>query len=144
MVSKLDMTKGYYQIMMAEQDVAKNDFISPYQKYVLARTPFGLKNAPSTFQRLMEKVLIGCEKFSAAYLDDVIVLATKRSDHLTHLSMVLDAFRQVGITAKPVKCSWAKRHILYLGHVVGNGKMAVPEARITAIEIMYCLKPRNN
>ena len=44
--------------------------------------------------------------------------------------MVLDGFGQAGITAKPMKCSLAKKHILYLGHVVGNGKMAVPEARI--------------
>ena len=77
----------------------------------------------------MEKVLVGCEKFSAAYLDDVIVFSGNWSDHLTHLSMVLDAFRQAGITANPVKCSWAKKHILHLGHIVGNGKMAVPEAR---------------
>ena len=47
--------------------------------------------------------------------------------------MVLDVFRQAGVTAKPVKCSRAKKYILYLGHVVGNGKMAVPEARITAM-----------
>ena len=55
--------------------------------------------------------------------------------------MVLDGFRQAGITAKLVKCSWAKKHVLYLGHVVGNGKMAVPEARFTT---MRDLKPRNN
>ena len=74
----------------------------------------------ATFQRLMEKVLIGCEKFCAEYLDDVIVFSGNWSDHLTHLSVVLDAFRQAGITAKPVKCSWANKHILYLGHVVGK------------------------
>ena len=74
-VSKLYMAKGYYQIRMAEQDVATTAFISPYGKYEFVRTLFGLKNAPSTFQRLMDKVLIGCEKFSAAYLDDVIVFS---------------------------------------------------------------------
>ena len=115
---------------MAGQDVEKTAFISLYGKYEFVRSPFGLKNAPSTF---MENILIGCEEVSAAYLDDVIVFSDNWSDHLTHLSMVLDSFRQAGITAKPVKCSWAKRHILYLGHVVGNGKMAASEARITAM-----------
>ena len=74
-VSKLDMTKGYYQIRMAEQNIAKTAFISPYGKYEFIRTPFGLKNVPSTFQRLMEKILVGCEKFSAAHLDDFIVFS---------------------------------------------------------------------
>ena len=63
----------------------------------------------------------------------MIVFSENWSDDLTHLSMVLNSFRQAGITAKPVACSWAKKHTLYLGHVVGNGKMAVPEARITAM-----------
>ena len=66
-VGKQDMTKGYYQIMMAERNIAKTAFISPYGKYEFVHTLFGLKNFPSTFQRLMEKVLVGCEKFSAAY-----------------------------------------------------------------------------
>ena len=47
--------------------------------------------------------------------------------------MVLDAFRQAGITAKPVECRWAKKHILYFGLVVGSGKMAVLEAQIKAM-----------
>ena len=50
-VSKLDMTKGFYQIRMVEQDVAKIAFLSPYGKYELVCTPFGLKNAPSNFSK---------------------------------------------------------------------------------------------
>ena len=56
-ISKLDLTKGYYQVRMKEEDQPKTAFCSPYGKFQFTRVPFGLKNAPALFQKLMEGVL---------------------------------------------------------------------------------------
>ena len=72
-VSQLDLTKGYYQIGLAAEDMSKTAFVCPYGKYEFSRMPFGLMNVPSVFQRLMEQVLLGYRDFCRPYLDDVVV-----------------------------------------------------------------------
>lgn len=79
----------------------------------------GLKNSPLTFQRVMEAVLRGLNwKFSLAYLDDIIVFSKTFSDHLSHLRQIFDRLRTAGLKLHPAKCSFAKREIRYLGHIV--------------------------
>ena len=95
--------------------------------------PFGLRNAPSTFQRCMNEVLQGLEDFSSAYIDDIVVFSRTWEEHLAHLKQVLDRLRKFHITAKPSKCEWGAQSLLYLGHAVGLGKISVPEARVTAL-----------
>ena len=68
--SKLDLAKGFYQV---EDSRMKTAFLTPFGKYEFTRMPFGLSNAPFTFQRLMDVVLSGLEKFASPYLDDTIV-----------------------------------------------------------------------
>ena len=72
-LSKLDMTKGFYQIPVEPSDQDKMAFCTPWGKYSFTRMPFGLRNASATFQRCMNFVLEGLEEFSIAYIDDVIV-----------------------------------------------------------------------
>ena len=132
-LSKLDMNKGFYQIPVAEQDQPKTAFVTPWGKYEFTRMPFGLRNAPSTFQRCMNEVLQGLEDCSSAYIDDVIVYSRTWEEHVTHLTQVLDRLRKFGLTAKPTKCEWGARSLLYLGHAVGHGKISIPEARVAAL-----------
>ena len=132
-ISRLDLTKGYYQIGLAEEDKAKTAFVCPYGKYEFSRMPIGLMNVPSVFQRLMEQVLLGCRDFCRAYLDDVVVYFASWKEHLKHVREVLQALQKAGLTAKPTKCAWGRRYLQYLGHIVGSGKLAVPEYRVTAM-----------
>ena len=132
-ISKLDMTKGFYQIPVAEKDKDKTAFCTPWGKYAFTRMPFGLRNAPATFQRCMNVVLEGLEEFTGAYIDDVIVYSNSWEEHLRHLRQVLDRLRKHGLTAKPSKCEWGASSLTYLGQVVGEGKVSVPEARVAAI-----------
>ena len=95
--------------------------------------PFGLKNAPSHFQRIMEKVLKPVVDCASVYIDDIVVFFKSWSDHIAHLSRVFECIRQAGMTAKTSKCSFGKTNIEYLGHTKGSGQLAVPEHRVAAL-----------
>lgn len=126
-LSKLDLNKGFYQIPVDEKDQPKTAFCTPWGKYEFKRMPFGLRNAPATFQRFMHVVLGGLEQTAESYIDDVIVFSRTWEEHLVHLRQTLERLRQYQLTAKPSKCQWGASSLTYLGHVVGHGKVCVPE-----------------
>ena len=83
--------------------------------------PFGLCNAPATFQRLMEPVLVGLAREKCiVYLDDILVMGRTLEEHLDNLSQVLLRLKQAGLRLKLRKCHLAKRKVCYLGYVVSN------------------------
>ena len=71
-ITTLDLTKGYWQGSVAEEDKPKTAFTTPYGLYQFTRMPFGLQGAPATFQRMVDKLLEGLEQFASAYMDDII------------------------------------------------------------------------
>ena len=132
-LTKLDLAKGYYQIPMVDVDIPKTAFSTPFGKFEYVRMPFGLRNAPTHFQRCMDIVLSQLFDCSSAYIDDVIIFSRSFEDHLVDLDNVLSALSSHGFTIKPSKCVWAARSVEYLGFEVGKGKLSVPEARIQSI-----------
>ena len=132
-LTKLVLSKGYYQILMAEEDVQKTAFSTPFGKFEYIRMPFGLKNAPTHFQRAMDNVLSLLFSCSSAYIDDVIIFSKTFDSHQVDLDNVLYALSSYGFTIKPSKCVWAARSVEYLGFEVGEGRLSVPEARIKSI-----------
>ena len=132
-LSKLDLCKGFYQIEVEVESIPKTAFITPFGKFQFRRMPFGLRNAPSIFQRVMDCALRGCYEFSAPYIDDIVVFSQSGEEHLDHLRKVLLALRENGLTAKLEKCAFGKTKLEYLGHQIGGGEMAVPEHRATAM-----------
>ena len=117
--STLDLASGYWQVAMAEEDREKTAFVTRYGLYEWNVMPFGLCNAPATFQRLMEKVLRGLQwKVLALYLDDVIVFAKTEREQIRRLELVLGRLRQAGLKLKPRKCQFMRKEVAFLGHVV--------------------------
>ena len=132
-ISKLDLSKGFYQIGVEPEDREKTAFITPFGKFQFNRMPFGLKNAPAVFQRCMEVVLNSCYEFSAPYIDDIVVFSRSGREHAEHLKEVFEALRKHGLTLKVGKCEFGKTKLEYLGHVIGGGVLAVPAHRAAAM-----------
>ena len=132
-LSKVDLTSGFHQILVDHQSRDFTTFLSPKGKFRFTRIHFGLKNAPSHFQRCMEKVLEPVVDCCAVYIDDIVIFSTNWNDHLVHLTKVFDCFRQANLTAKLSKCSFGKTKLQYLGHTIGSGQVAVPEQRVAAL-----------
>ena len=102
----LDLTTGYWQVEVVPEDQPKTAFTTPEGLYQFKGMPFGLCNAPATFQRLMDRVLGGLKWSSClVYFDDIIVVGRTFKDHLHHLSKVLAQLRGAGLKLKPTKCS---------------------------------------
>ncbi len=130
-ITTLDLTKGYYQVPVAEGSREKTAFVIPYGKYQFQTVPFGLVTAPSTFQRLMDHVLEGIHQVTNAYLEDVLIHSATWEEHLHHLTTVFQRLRSAGLHIKGEKCSFAANKCVYLGHVVGRGVVEPMECKVT-------------
>lgn len=120
--SALDCRQGYFQIKMDPTDKEKTSFCCSRGLFQFTVMPFGLRNAPATYQHLMYIVLQDFSHFAFPYLDDKIVFSPTLEQHFQHLEMVFDRLRQHNLKLKPTKCHFAKKETNYLGFVVnGNG-----------------------
>ncbi|KRX32404.1 Retrovirus-related Pol polyprotein from transposon 17.6, partial [Trichinella murrelli] len=115
----LDLASGYWQVEVDKRDREKTAFATPLGLYQFKVMPFGLCNAPGTFQRLMERTLSGLVgKSCLVYLDDIIVFSTTEEERLTRLEEVFQRLKRVGFKIKPEKCQLMKKQVVYLGHVI--------------------------
>ena len=113
----LDLTSGYHHIALGKGSIKKTAFIVPWGKYEYLKVPFGLVQAPAYFQKLMNKALNGLT-FTLAYLDDIIVFSETAEQHLKHIQIVLAKLREANLKLKKSKCSFFKKEIHYLGHLL--------------------------
>ncbi len=132
-LSKLDLTKGFHQMEVCAEDRPKTAFVCPFGKWHFRKMPFGLCNAPSAFQRLMDIVLKDCMNCSTVYIDDILVWSKNWEQHLTHLRLVFSSLKAAGLTRRPEKCQFGRTSLEFLGHHLGNGRISVPESRIMAL-----------
>src|SRR3954464_15282953 len=90
--SKIDLRSGYHQIRIKEEDIPKTAFRTRYGHFEFMILPFGLTNAPATFQILMNDVFRGMlDEYVIIYLDDILIFSNTYGDHLKHLEDVLSA-----------------------------------------------------
>ena len=118
--STIDLHSGYYHIGLTRESRAKSAFVVPMGKWQFKRTLFGLSQAPAYFQLLIDKVLMDCSSFAMGYLDDIIIFSKTEEDCLQHLEEIFVRLHKFGLKMKCEKCSFFKKHIQYLGHVVSE------------------------
>lgn len=115
----LDLTKGFYQIEVEPRDRHKTAFSTRNGHYEFLRMPFGLKNAPATFQRLMNTVLdelIG--KDCLVYLDDIVVFSTSLQEHISSLDKVFKKLSEANLKIQLDKCEFLQKQAEFLGHII--------------------------
>ena len=134
--STLDLASGYWQVEMEEEDRCKTAFSLPGMGlYEFTVMPFGLVNAPSTFQRLMEVMLSGLQyNVCLIYLDDVIIFGHNLADHLSRLEEVFIRLRAANLKLKPSKCTFLCLQVRYLGHIVSQEGVSPDPKKIEAVK----------
>ncbi|XP_036142872.1 uncharacterized protein LOC118645594 [Monomorium pharaonis] len=131
----LDLASGYHQIPMAEHDKPKTAFSTPYGHYEYNRMPFGLKNAPATFQRLMNSVLTGMQGLRClVYLDDIVIYGSSLKEHNKRLEEVLLRLREANLKLQPDKCEFLQKEVNYLGHIISKDGIAPDPGKLQAIK----------
>jgi 2-keto-4-pentenoate hydratase len=95
----MDANKGYFQFGLTDGSKKYTAFITEDGFYQFKRVPFGLKNAPAHFQRAIDTILGSYRyEFALAFIDDIVVYSRTLQDHLRHVSLVLQALEDVGMT----------------------------------------------
>ncbi|KAG0441421.1 Retrovirus-related Pol polyprotein from transposon [Dictyocoela muelleri] len=113
--STIDLNQGYYQIPIAEEDIEKTDFRNFNKTFVFKRMPFGLCNAPSTFQKAMN-MLFDDVKNTIIYLDDILVYTANIEEHYETLKEVFNIISDNNISVNFEKSHFIKREVYFLGH----------------------------
>ena len=123
--SCMDLKSGFWQVQMDEESRQYTAFtVGSMGMYEFLRMPYGLCNAPATFQHLMQNCLGELNlTYALIYLDDVIVYSKTEEEHLVHLRTVLEQFMEHGLKLKPSKCNFFRTEISYLGHKVSAAGM---------------------
>ena len=134
--SCLDIKSAYWQVEVEEADKEKTAFtVGPLGFYECNRMPFGLSNAPATFQRLMENCFGDMNMQSCLiYLDDIVVFSRTFEEHVQRLSMVFERLIDAGLKLSPEKCKLFQDRIKYLGHIVSVDGISTDPEKIRCVK----------
>ena len=131
--STLDLSSGYWQVEMEENDKQKTAFTTGAGLYQFTVMPFAM-HRPATFERLMEQVLAGMSwEVLLIYLDDVIVHAKSFQDQLERLRAVFTRLRAAGLKLSPTKCHLFQRSVTFLGHIVSSDGVSTYPEKVAAV-----------
>ena len=133
--STLDLASGFHQIQMDEGSIEKTAFNVENGHYEYVRMPFGLKNAPATFQRVMDRVLGELQnKVCLVYMDDIIIFSTSLEEHIANLRLVFDQLRRSRLKIQIDKSEFLRKEVEFLGHVITPQGIKPNPRKIEAIQ----------
>ena len=133
--TKLDATWGFWQNPVASEDISKTAFNTRYGAYEFLVTPFGLKNSPSAFQRMMDEILVEyIDEFVIVYIDDLLIYSKNVDDHLKHLELIAGKLADYNIQINMKKSEFMKSYTIYCGYLVENGHIRVDPEKSKAMK----------
>ncbi|XP_075157913.1 uncharacterized protein LOC142231180 [Haematobia irritans] len=132
--SVLDLKSGFHQIPLKESDIEKTAFSINNGKYEYTRLAFGLKNAPSIFQRALDDILRECiGVFCYVYIDDIIVFSKSENEHIQHLEEVFQTLEDANMKVQLDKCHFFKKSVEFLGFIISSEGITTNPAKTEAI-----------
>jgi hypothetical protein len=127
----LDLYKGYHQVRVKERGIHKTAFRTRYGLFEYCVLPFGLCNAPTGFQAMMNRVLAPyLGKFCVVYVDDVLIYNKTADEHLEHIRLVLREPQRHHLHIKLSKCYFGRSSVSFLGHVVEAGQIRMDPDKV--------------
>jgi hypothetical protein len=138
--SKIDLKSGYHQVPIEPSDVWKIAYKAKEGLLKWLVMPFGLKNAPTTFMRLLDEILRPfTNSFVVVYLDDILIFSQTWEEHLHHIRQVLQTLRKHKLCANLEKCTFGMTQVQYLGYIIDEHGVHVDPTKIQFIR--DCLAP---
>ena len=132
--TKFDVRDGYNRLRMAEGEEWKTSFICRYGQYEYTVMPFGLCNAPGTFQHYMNDTFREfLDKFLVIYLDDLLIYSETLAEHKVHVRQALERLQKEGLFLKPSKCVFHATEVPFLGYIIGKGAIKMDPEKVEAI-----------
>jgi hypothetical protein len=131
--SKMDLKSGYWQLPLHPESMKYTAFSTPSGHYEFTRLPFGLKNAPAVFMRLMDALLKDIKDIKV-YLDDITPHSKSMEDHLVTLRKVLEVLKRYNLKLNPKKCQFGLSRLQVFGFEIDGGTIGVVEKRAQGIE----------
>uniref|UniRef100_A0A3P9I2U1 Gypsy retrotransposon integrase-like protein 1 n=1 Tax=Oryzias latipes TaxID=8090 RepID=A0A3P9I2U1_ORYLA len=133
--SSIDLASGYHQVAVHEKDRHKTAFTTPFGLFEYLRMPFGLCNAPATFQRLMQATMNDLIfQIVLVYLDDLLVFSQTFKEHLERLEIVFKRLKNTGLKVKVEKCHFLQSEVKFLGHQVSAEGVGTDPDKISAVK----------
>lgn len=132
--SKFDLKSGFWQVCIHPKDTYKTGFTVPRGHYEWLVMPFGLKNAPSAFQRIMDETFKGLQAFCQVYIDDLLVFSNSLQEHFEHLNAVLRRVHEVGLVLSKKKAEMFKTQITFLGRIITAGAVKMMKHSLEFID----------
>ncbi|XP_068229908.1 uncharacterized protein [Palaemon carinicauda] len=131
-LTQIDLLKGYYQIKLTDRTREISAFITPFGLFEYRVLPFGMTNAPATFQRMVHEVTRGLEGVYV-YLDDIVIASISWDEHLKILRELFKRLLEANLVINLAKSSFGKAKVTYLGHVIGSGSILPKDTNVKAI-----------
>ena len=131
--SILDLRSGYHHIGLSKQSKPLTAFMTHSGKFQWNVLPFGIGIGVQTFSFVINKAIGHCSDFAANYLDDIIVFSRTAEDHMEHLEKIFEALRIADLKIKVSKCDFFKKHISYLGFLIGETGICCDRSKVKAI-----------
>ena len=133
--SKIDLRSGYHQVRIAEGHEPQTCFTTRYGSFEWLVLPFGLCNAPSTFQTLMNSIFFkeGLDEFVVIYLDDILVFSKDAEQHRTHLRKVFEVLRKHQLYAHPGKSEYGRSQVSWVGMVLSDTGISMDQKKVQAV-----------